>query len=194
MKDEISLKRAVVIYGELARPRLHEATTDQLDLCVALGLGTTANDSDYIETQIDAEATVLEKMRSGKLMSWGFPRGAPFSQGRVEIHSEQWQQLKPDFRGSLASLAGEVVLTGIVVAEAPAMLKTGGPGRPTSISLALAEYERRRDNSECCATVSEEARVLHKWFLLHHPKQPANTVRTIENRIREDFRKHRTKL
>jgi hypothetical protein len=89
-----------------------------------------------------------------------------------------------------------VVLTGIVVAETPATMKTGGPGRPTSISLLLAEHLRRKKNNECCARISDEARKLQEWFHHNHSREPLPALGTIENRIRlEGFqRRDRTKL
>jgi len=167
---------------------LHEAESVSLDLYARykrlLKLKPPNTPPHYFEAQIDAEAIVLKKLRAGTLVAWGFRRGAPFNQGRVEVHPTQWEQLEPDFQNSSASLLGQVELTGIVIAEAPALMRTGGPGRPTTISLVIAEYGRRRDAGECCATLADEARALQQWFRLSYPREHLLATGTIENNLR----------
>ena len=68
---------------------------------------------------------------------------------------------------------------------------TGAPGRPSSMHLVLAELQRRIAASEIRDGVRAEAEVLNTWFKAAHADLQAPTARTIENRIRGEFRQAR---
>jgi hypothetical protein len=69
--------------------------------------------------------------------------------------------------------------------------RTGFAGRPTSKHLILKELERRGNVGECAGSVAQEARDLLAWFTDAHPDAPKPTAGTIENQIREPYRKLR---
>jgi len=67
--------------------------------------------------------------------------------------------------------------------------RTGAPGRPSSMHLVVAEFERRCGNSEVIwSSVKAEAEYLAAWFKKNHPGSPRLTARTIENKIRPEYR------
>jgi hypothetical protein len=70
----------------------------------------------------------------------------------------------------------------------PPLLRTGAPGRPTSMHLIRAEHSRRLAAKEACASVSAEASHLAGWLRAAHPAAPPVTPKTIENGIREAHR------
>lgn len=65
----------------------------------------------------------------------------------------------------------------------------GGPGRPSSMDLVEHEFERRKDAGEVEATLTAQARTLASWLRELHPVEVPVTAKTIENRIRERYRK-----
>jgi len=67
--------------------------------------------------------------------------------------------------------------------------RTDDPGRPAKgYSIYKAEFQRRIESGETLPTLSKEAKALSVWFEQTYPLKPAPTAKTIENRIREDFR------
>jgi hypothetical protein len=52
------------------------------------------------------------------------------------------------------------------------IFRTGAPGRPSSMHLISAEFERRRDGDACELSLAKEARALHAWFCGKYPKAP----------------------
>ena len=72
---------------------------------------------------------------------------------------------------------------------AAAPLRTGAPGRPTSMQLVEGELERRASDQLLEKSLAEQARVLESWLRETHPSQPRATKTTIENNIRGAFRR-----
>ena len=71
-------------------------------------------------------------------------------------------------------------------------LRTGGPGRPSSMkNLVLPEFERRLQQGLVAKTVREESRILAEWLHENHPSDPCPTPKTIENKIRDQHREWR---
>jgi hypothetical protein len=68
--------------------------------------------------------------------------------------------------------------------------RTGAAGRPTSAHLVKAEFERRAAAGEVCERCRDEAIVLIEWLKKEHPDAAPMTPKTVENRIRAEFRKH----
>jgi hypothetical protein len=75
------------------------------------------------------------------------------------------------------------------LAPAPQTLitKTGAPGRPTSMGVVIAEFERRRTNEMCESSRDAEAKALEAWVKKTHPDLPAPTAKTIRNKLPQDF-------
>jgi hypothetical protein len=77
------------------------------------------------------------------------------------------------------------------VGEATVPLRTGAPGRPTSIHLVEAEFAARCARNQVKATLAEEAEVLAAWLSNEHPKSPRLTAKTIKNKLRAVYRQHK---
>jgi hypothetical protein len=67
-------------------------------------------------------------------------------------------------------------------------LRTGAPGRPSSMHFVLDEANRRRQTGKAEQRVSAEANYLKQWFEEHHAGSPALSAKTIENKIRAQHR------
>ena len=66
--------------------------------------------------------------------------------------------------------------------------RSGAPGRPTSMHIIEAEFERLRAAGELPSTLAETARNLAEWLKRTYPTYPPATAKTIETRIRAAFR------
>jgi hypothetical protein len=70
-----------------------------------------------------------------------------------------------------------------------ATMPTGAPGRPSKgMHLIWTEFERRLAENACKPSLREEASVLLQWFRREYPVRQPPTVKTIENKIRNDHR------
>ena len=75
----------------------------------------------------------------------------------------------------------------------PDPFRTGGQGRPTMKHLIRQEFERRVDNKEVIAPkLAQEARELRCWASNKYKDGPIPTQHTIENQIRDLYRKATT--
>jgi hypothetical protein len=73
--------------------------------------------------------------------------------------------------------------------DQPTILKTGAPGRPTSMHLVEIEHRARWERREAKVSIGDEARILWAWLRENHPDAPPLTAKTIENRLREQHRR-----
>ena len=55
--------------------------------------------------------------------------------------------------------------------------------------LVEAEFERRRTAGALAPTLKEQSRLLEDWFRRHYPETQPMTAKTIENRLRDQFRR-----
>ena len=69
-------------------------------------------------------------------------------------------------------------------------LRSGTPGRPTSMHLVEAEFEARCARSDVASSLGEEARYLVDWLRSAHPNAPQLTDKTIKNNLRAAYRRH----
>jgi hypothetical protein len=69
--------------------------------------------------------------------------------------------------------------------------RTGAPGRPSSMHLIEAEHGARWDRGEAEGTLAVEARALLAWFQNAYTGSPLPSPLTIENRIRNEYRKRK---
>jgi hypothetical protein len=105
-----------------------------------------------------------------------------FSDALVDRHGYHWKRLMV--------LKSEVLERWPFEKElAP---RSGAPGRPSSMYLIAAEFDRRAAASELAPTLKEEAQALRDWLVLVHPGNPPTTAGTIENNIRQGYRRHRS--
>jgi hypothetical protein len=70
-------------------------------------------------------------------------------------------------------------------------LRSGAPGRPTSMHLVQAEFKARCDRNEVAASLAEEAQHLADWLRSAHPGAPALKVKSIKNNLRAAYRQHK---
>lgn len=72
-----------------------------------------------------------------------------------------------------------------------AVYRTGAPGRPSSMHLVEAEFERRCASGLVEISLRKEAEALAAWLKSVHPMLRPATPGTIENSIRAAFRAHK---
>ena len=77
------------------------------------------------------------------------------------------------------------------VVETAAQFRTGAPGRPSSIHLVEAEFRDRCIRNEVKPSLAAEAEVLAAWLNDKYPSSPRLTPKTIQNRLRSAYRRHR---
>jgi hypothetical protein len=94
-----------------------------------------------------------------------------------------------DQHNGLTPIQQPVCAPSTVPDEAQEIACTGAPGRPSSMHLVVAEFARRCREFEILPSLRAEAERLEAWFKGNHPNAPRPTVRTIENRIRHEYRR-----
>ena len=72
--------------------------------------------------------------------------------------------------------------------EAAAALRTGAPGRPSSMHLVEAEFSARCERNVVAASLTAEADLLVAWLKNEHPSVPPLTAKTIKNKLRAAYR------
>jgi hypothetical protein len=70
-------------------------------------------------------------------------------------------------------------------------LRSGAPGRPTSMHLVQAEFDARCARGEVAASLTKEAEDLAEWLKRAHPSAPPVTPKTIQNNLRGAFRQYK---
>lgn len=70
-------------------------------------------------------------------------------------------------------------------------MKSGAPGKPTSMHLVEAETHARAARGELRPTMKEEAEHLSRWLIATHPGAPPLTPKTIGNRLGTLYRRLR---
>ena len=77
-------------------------------------------------------------------------------------------------------------------AETPT--STGAPGRPSSMHIVEAEFDRRAKEGLTASTLKEESELLAEWLKCTHPKAPNLTPKTIRNRLRGAYNRLKGKI
>ena len=77
------------------------------------------------------------------------------------------------------------------VGESAAALRTGAPGRPSSIYLVEIEFRARCARNEVESSLAQEADVLAAWLRKEHPNSPPLKAKTIKNKLRASYRQHK---
>lgn len=68
-------------------------------------------------------------------------------------------------------------------------LRSGAPGRPSSMHLILTEFQERIRGRRVESTLAEQARLLLAWLIEQHPTAARPTTKTVANRIRQAYRR-----
>ena len=156
------------------------------------------------------DAGFLEKLQRGELTAWARDTSplAPFR----EVPASAWKVLPlGDIVAGRLPVPGGPELFDIRVgpkvtqqpspptqpaaapqeppAPQPPEPTTGAPGRPSSMHLVEAEFERRCAAGTLAPTLKEQARLLEDWFRRQYPETQPVTAKTIENRLRDPFRR-----
>jgi hypothetical protein len=118
----VSLRDAIVLYGDLPNPRWH--WTFRMSLELLKGSGKEPNIDrliKHIEEECAGRDVVIQKLVTGELIARGFERGASAGDPRVLIHPDRWRgaALECDFETSAATWPG-LTLDGILVFSAVA--------------------------------------------------------------------------
>jgi len=111
----------------------------------------------------------------------------------IEVSNEDllrvWPHPKPADKAQPGSI-GEPPTARADEADIAAM-RTGAPGRPSKgMHLIRMEFERRLGETACKRMLREEATELRQWFYSTYPNAQPPTIKTIENNLRSDYRKH----
>ncbi len=70
---------------------------------------------------------------------------------------------------------------------------TGAPGRPSSMHLVKAEFDRRAKENLTASALNAESEILVTWLKDTHPRAPQTTQKTIKNRIRDAYSAQKSK-
>jgi hypothetical protein len=100
-------------------------------------------------------------------------------------HGRQWGRLMV-LKSDVAKLWPSDEAAGVVYP-----LRSGAPGRPTSMHLVEAEFDARCARSEVAASLADEAEHLADWLKSAHPSAPPLTAKTIKNNLRVAYRQHK---
>lgn len=68
------------------------------------------------------------------------------------------------------------------------VMRTGAPGRPSSMQVLRAEFARRVAEEQIAPSLAGEARALRDWFQREHPRAPCPAQTSTENGLREAYR------
>ncbi len=209
--------RKLVIEHNLLRKQLREEgcwqydpdDPDTLYLSPTDGHGhALLKQTEEIVARIDT--AFLDRLRRGELTAWARDASplAPFR----EIPASAWKVLPiGDIVAGRLKVPGGPELFDIHVgpkvthpssppaqpaaapqeppAPQPPEPTTGAPGRPSSMHLVEAEFERRCATETLAPTLKEQARLLEEWFRRQYPETQPVTAKTIENRLRDPFRR-----
>jgi hypothetical protein len=69
--------------------------------------------------------------------------------------------------------------------------KSGAPGRPSSMWIVMAEFERRRADKRCGSSRMAEAHTLAAWLKEAHPDALPVTAKSIFNKLPSDFQPYK---
>jgi hypothetical protein len=94
----------------------------------------------------------------------------------------------PTFLGNMAADVHPVPIP----ATEPELYRTGAPGRPTSMHLVKREFQQRVAVADW-PTLRAAATELFLWLREKHPTAPALERKSIENQIRRDFNRLKSK-
>lgn len=72
----------------------------------------------------------------------------------------------------------------------PLTYRSGGPGRPSSMYLVEAEFQRRCGSATVDVSMAKESVYLAAWLRSAYPTAPPLTPKTIQNRLLTAFRAH----
>ncbi|MFC3050561.1 hypothetical protein [Kordiimonas pumila] len=102
--------------------------------------------------------------------------------GRVIIHQVTLDDFQMICTGTNNKDAG---------ANIPLRARSGGPGRPTTRHLVLPHFRERVENNRCEKGVGKEAEYLSGWLQQEYPHEHQLGSNSIENWIRDVFKKAR---
>ena len=134
------------------------------------------------------------KLEAGELVGIA-QHDPPFGPWRV-IPAVSWRQMRLRSLEKGEYRSGAHVLSDIRVLqpESDDQTPTGMPGRQAKGAATVrAEFERRAAAGETKPTLGGEARALADWYRETYPRRTCPTPKTIENNLREAWRRVRAK-
>jgi hypothetical protein len=135
---------------------------------------------------------LLVKLCAGEVVGYGQDE-PPFGPWR-EIPTSAWRQLRITNIARGTASVGPRKLHDIHVIQAPLtddqdLIPTGAPGRPSlGIEAIHDEFKRRTASGLLEPSLRLQARALVDWYRENYPVRQSPTTRTVENRIRGDYR------
>jgi hypothetical protein len=141
-------------------------------------------------------AAMTRKFETGELRVFGRER-PPFSCW-YEISAPTWRKLRFTSvesgiaRGPLKEIFDIYVLPRSAPPESDDddLVPSGTPGRKgKGINIVRIEFERRVAATELKPNLAEESRSLADWYHKTYPKRDCPSAKTIENNLRDAFRK-----
>jgi hypothetical protein len=111
----------------------------------------------------------------------------------LSFNGQDYTQLRAIIISNLDDLQRERVLKSL---DGDVDIKpgaTGTPGRPSSMHIIETEFQRRAVEDSLASSLAAEANFLTAWFKQKYPDYPPITPKTIENRLRAQFREAKQK-
>jgi hypothetical protein len=117
---------------------------------------------------------------------------ADYLSGSVHPDEKPTVWVDPEFAAVQARKEWPAIRAGQEVREPEAsdhaLLRTGAPGRPSSMHLILSEFDRRRSSNALEPSLDNAAKALHLWLRVTHPMAPPASWTTIRDKIRQEYR------
>ena len=134
---------------------------------------------------------VWEEVRNGKWRAFGRD---PETKKRVQIDRAEFSGAPPTLRRVLEDRVGgyedvtferveEPAEEAAVAGEDEAVVRSGAPGRPTSMHLVEGELDRRVAAGVAWPSKISGASDLSNWLIETHPNAPRLTPKTIKNKL-----------
>jgi len=105
---------------------------------------------------------------------------------RCELSSSDLEELKKPL--TPASDNVQATPEPIAPPAAPATMRTGTPGRPSAVHLAVDEFRRRRERGELMGSLEAEGQYLSDYVRRTFREAPSLTAKTVKNKIRSEYR------
>lgn len=183
--------------AEKARPadRIRSADDDYMDLETRRFVAQSNNQASYARyMRVNRcwrriKRALIEKLIAGDLHAYA-RREQPWGDWKL-IPSDSWSSIRI-INSETGTIKGRgFELTDVRIAETGAngpAARTGAPGRPSVMECIEDEFDRRIAAGAIDVSLAREAESLAAWFKSKYPRKQGPTAKTIENKIRAQYR------